>query len=66
MSRTMKCLKCSSIFAAPTTASKGPIACPRCGAARAVTDNARPASVKPALTDEDVLEFLGPPPRKKA
>lgn len=66
MSQLIRCPKCSLSFAAPTTASNGSVACPRCGATRVVVEKASTASVKPAITDDDVLAFLGSPQRKLA
>ena len=62
MSHTIKCPKCFSSFAVPTTALQAPVACPRC-AARFNVEKASTASVKPAITDDDVLAFLGSPPQ---
>lgn len=67
MTRSMKCLRCSSSFLVPTTASDKPVVCPRCGTTRdaeesaAITPAQNASVVKPPLTDDDILSFLGPP-----
>lgn len=65
MSRSMKCLQCSSTFAADAALAKKPAVCPVCGATRVVAEKIDAAPVRPALTDDDVLAFLGAPPAVK-
>jgi DNA-directed RNA polymerase subunit RPC12/RpoP len=70
MSQSMKCMQCASTFRAPTAANAR-VACPHCGAMRVVAEkhgaSAAPAStsVRPPLTDEDVLAFLDQRPVAK-
>lgn len=66
MSRSLKCLQCSSTFVAPSTAQGAPAACPRCGATRLVAVDTKAAPVRAPLTDDDVLAFIGAPPTAKA
>jgi DNA-directed RNA polymerase subunit RPC12/RpoP len=71
MSRSLRCLQCSSTFIVPSTADGTAVACPKCGATRVVAENraaAEPkaAPVRPPLTDDDVLAFIGSPPAAKA
>lgn len=69
MSQTVRCLQCSAAFVVPAIVTGNIVACPHCDATQVVAENNAPASVKPPLTDDDVLAFLGlapkAPPRSK-
>ncbi|HEV3339182.1 MAG TPA: hypothetical protein VG125_02460 [Pirellulales bacterium] len=72
MSRSLKCLQCSSTFIAPSAGDNSPVACPQCGGTRVVaqrpdaTSKPNGAPMRPPLTDDDVLAFIGSPPTPKA
>lgn len=61
MSLSMTCSQCSSTFSAPIAAVDKPVVRPCCGATAAVAVRDDAASIRPPLTDDDVLGFLNLP-----
>lgn len=66
MPHTLRCSQCSATLTIPDQTDAGRVRCARCGYVQPVSPPeaaSRPAaSPKAALSDDDVLAILGPPP----